>query len=348
MRRERGGWVAGLARVLFAAVLLAFSTPAKAADDGPFAPPPARMLPGTVAIDSATEDAIRRALASSKEVLPSVEAFAVTDVQSLAEHMLVSVIGLAGLTPGMPWNLPDNGAWFGLVALERVADDRWAGAVEGTPDFSALLARMPDRVLDASAKLGLDPLRRPALPASAYRFPWPDGTSMYYGTLGVHANGFPSLVSGWLAVDMLSDGNTAAGHAPNQLVASAAGTITYRCTPAAGETSTAIKIGNLMYTHLLYSANLYVGRTVTQGETLGQLKSGTFSEVCGYASQGADWFHVHWGFPNSSPFEAGGWSLNLSDSVWRRGNELRSSNTWMRADPAGPPRVYYFPRMLRR
>lgn len=306
------------------------------------------MIPGTVALERDAEDAIRRALADAKEILPAVEAYAVTDVRPLGEYALVSVIGLAGLAADKPWNLPDNGAWFGLVALERVADDRWTGAVEGTPDFSALLARMPDRVLDASAKLGLDPLRRPALPASAYRFPWLDGTSMYYGTLGVHANGFPSLVSGWLAVDMLSDGNTAAGYAPNQLLASAGGTITYRCTPYAGETSTAIKIGNLMYTHLAYSANLYVGRSVTQSETLGQLKSGTFSEVCGYASQGAGWFHVHWGFPNSSPFEAGGWTLNLGDSVWRRGNESRSPNTWMRADPGGSPRLYYFPRMLRR
>lgn len=327
-----------------AAVLLALPAAPIAANDGP----PAPMVPGTVALERDAEDAIRLALADAKETLPAVEAYAVTDVRPLGEHALVSVIGLAGLTASQTWNLPDNGAWFGLVALEKTADDRWAGAVEGTPGFSVIVERIPENVLDLSAKAGLDPLRRPSLPASAYRFPWPDGTSMYYGTLGVHANGFPSLVSGWLAVDMLSDGNTAAGHAPNQLLASAAGTITYRCTPAAGENSTAIKIGNLMYTHLLYSANLYVGRTVTQGETLGQLKSGTFSEVCGYASQGTGWFHVHWGFPNASPFEAGGWSLNLSDSVWRRGNESRSANGWMRADPGVPARVYYFPRMLRR
>lgn len=329
-------------------MLLAFPAVAIAADEGPSAPPIVRMVPGTVSVDATADDAIRQALADAKESLPAVEAHAITDIRELGEYALVSVIGLAGLTAGKPWNLPDNGAWFGLVALERVADDRWAGAVEGTPAFSAMLERTSDQALDASSRVGLDPLRRPSLPASAYRFPWPDGTSMYYGTLGVHANGFPSLVSGWLAVDMLSDGNTAAGHAPNQLLASAGGTITYRCTPAAGETSTAIKIGTQMYTHLLFNANLYVGRTVTQGETLGQLKSGTFSEVCGYASQGAGWFHVHWGFPNTSPFAAGGWSLNLGDSVWRRGNESRSPNTWMRADPGVSPRIYYFPRMMRR
>ncbi|MEO6061800.1 MAG: hypothetical protein ABIQ99_07685 [Thermoflexales bacterium] len=348
MRRERGGWMAGLARALVAALLLALPATVVAADDSPSGPPSVQMVPGTVAIDSAAEDAIREALADAKEALPAVEAYAVTDVRILGDHAFVSVIGLAGLMPGKPWNLLDNGAWFGLVALERRADDRWTGAVEGTLGFSAIIERIPDHVLDTPAKVGLDPLRRPGLPASAIHLPWPDGTSMYYGSLGVHSNGFPSLVSGWLAVDMLSDGNTAVGHAPNQLLASAGGTITYRCSPAAGETSTAIKIGSLMYTHLLYSANLYVGRTVTQGETLGQLKTGTFSEVCGYASQGAGWFHVHWGFPNTSPFEAGGWSLNLSDSIWRRGNQSRSVNTWLRADPDVPARVYYFPQMMRR
>ncbi len=305
------------------------------------------MVPGTVAIDAAAEDAIRQALADARESLLAVEAYAVTDMRMLGGSALVSVIGLAGVAAGKPWNLPDNGAWFGLVALARIADNRWIGAVEGTPEFSAIVERIPEYVLDTPAKVGLDPLRRPSLPASAYRFPWPDGTSMYYGSLGVHANGFPSLVPGWLAVDMLSDGNTAAGHAPNQLLASAAGTITYRCTPSAGETSTAIKIGSLMYTHLLYNANLYVGRSVTQSETLGQLKSGTYSEVCGYASQGAGWFHVHWGFPNTSPFETGGWSLNLSDGIWRRGSESRATLTWLRADPSISPRVYFFPRLLR-
>ena len=346
--RRQVGVIPKLAQIAVAAVLLALPAVAIAADDGPSTPPAVRMLPGTIAIDSAAEEAVREALGDGEVALPPVEAYAITDVRFLGDHALVSVIGLSGLTPDRPWNLPDNGAWFGLVAIVRLADGRWTGALEGTPDFTAIVERIPEHILDASAKLGLDPLRRPSLPASAYRFPWPDGTNMYYGSLGVHSNGFPSLVSGWMAVDMLSDGNTAAGHAPNQLLASAAGTITYRCAPRVGETSTAIKIGTQMYTHLLYSANLYVGRTVTQGETLGQLKSGTFSEVCGYASQGAGWFHVHWGFPGTSPFEAGGWSLNLSDSVWRRGNESRSANTWLRADPGVPARVYYFPRVMRR
>ena len=38
-----------------AAVLLALAAPAVAADDGPSAPPAARMVPGTVAIDLAAE-----------------------------------------------------------------------------------------------------------------------------------------------------------------------------------------------------------------------------------------------------------------------------------------------------
>lgn len=333
--------------IVVAALALTLAEPALASiADPPASAPDLRLGPGTVDVDAGVARAVLTALKAGRAELPNVEEYAITDVQPVAGGLFVSVIGLAGVKLGGDWNLLDNGAWFGLVLLAPEGGG-WTGAVEGTPEFTGLLDALPEASLSAAARRDLDPRRRIELPASAYRFPWLTGTRMYYGSLGVHANGFPSLVSGWMAVDLLSDGDTAAGHAPNQLLSSAAGTITYRCAPVSGETSTAIKIGDLMYTHLLFGSNLYVGRTVTQGEALGPLKPGTFSEVCGYASQGANWFHVHFGFPNTSPFEAGGWSLNLTDSVWRRGAESRLPQTWLTADGT-PPRFYYFPRMLRR
>jgi hypothetical protein len=45
------------------AVLLALPAAAIATDDGPLAPPAPRMVPGTVAIDLAAEEAIRAAAA---------------------------------------------------------------------------------------------------------------------------------------------------------------------------------------------------------------------------------------------------------------------------------------------
>ena len=139
---------------------------------------------------------------------------------------------------------------------------------------------------------------------------------MQYGSLGVHDNGFNT---GWKAVDFLSDGNTGVGHAPNRLLAAAGGSISYKCNPSSGQNTAAIRIDNVMYTHLLNSSNLYIGKTFSQGEEMGQIGAGTVGKNCGYASQGSGWFHVHLGFPNTGSFGADGWTLSFSDQMWRRG-----------------------------
>ena len=158
---------------------------------------------------------------------------------------------------------------------------------------------------------------------------------MFYGFLGVHAGGYPSRGT-FKAVDFLSDGNTALGHAPNKLLASASGTISYVC---AGITNTAIQIGNLMYLHLVSNPpnpNLVIGHAFQQGAMIGQLQTGQFSDPCGYGYQGASWFHVHWSFSSAlttaGTFQAGGWTLNLADQIWRRGNATVVTQTWMLAD----------------
>lgn len=213
-----------------------------------------------------------------------------------------------------------------MVLLHQDKDGHWTSAVEGTTEFSLLLADVPERILSTTAKQDLDPLQRRLLTTtSAYRFPWQSGTKMQYGILGVHDNGFSSVVSGWKAVDFLSDGNTGAGHAPNRLLAAATGSIGYVCNDG---TSVAIRIGDLFYTHLLYNGNLYPGKSFSQGNEIGQLRSGSFSGNCGYASQGGNWFHVHWGFPNTGSFQVEDWTLSLADGQWRRGGETRGVLSW--------------------
>jgi len=240
-----------------------------------------------------------------------------------------------GLDADLHWNLLDNGSWFGLVLLHQDENGRWTSAVEGTFRFSLLLSDVPREILSDTAKQTLDPLqRRPLSSSDANRFPWQSGTQMQYGVLGVHDNGFSSVVSGWKAVDFLSDGNTGAGHAPNWLLAAIAGSIGYVCNDG---TSIAIRIGDLFYTHLLYNGNLYSGKYFSEGEEIGQLKPGSFSNSCGYASQGSNWFHVHWGFPNTGSFHVEGWTLSLSDGKWRRGGETRGTLSWFQAGGTSPP-----------
>ncbi len=294
------------------------------------------LIPGTVATSTEIEQAVVAALA--KGPVEQADAYAVTDTRPLDGRLFISVVGLDGLANAQTWNIQDNGVWFGLLLLEQSPDQIWVGAVRGTEAFAAQIEAIPDRLLSATAKADLDSTRKPSglqSPASLYAFPWAPGTQMYYGAEGVHDNGFPSVVSGWKAVDFLSDGNTAAGHAPNSLRASQTGTISYQCTPSAGATSTAIRVGDLMYTHLLNSASLYVGRSFSQFQEIGQLKTGSFSENCGWASQGSNWFHVHWGFPNTGSLGAGGWTLTFTDQAWRRAGETKVIGDWFDADGTG-------------
>ncbi|RIK35901.1 MAG: hypothetical protein DCC55_28915, partial [Chloroflexi bacterium] len=270
-----------------------------------------------------------------------IEHFAITDLALHGEWRFVSVVGLADVPGDLHWNLLDHGRWFGLILLQEHADGSWSGALEGTTAFSHLLAIASSQLGEPFAGAALDPRQRRSLLAESYVLPWEPGTRMQYGARGVHDNEFFAITPGWKAVDFLSDGNTALGHAPNRLLAAASGAITYKCSPPAGENSTAIRVGNLMYTHLLNSPSLTVGRSFTQGELIGPLKTGSFSEACGYASQGAAWFHVHLGFPDTGAFTADGWTLNLIDQKWRRGTAVEGIGAWLLAEgiPAPPALV---------
>jgi Tol biopolymer transport system component len=291
------------------------------------------MLPGTVLIADEMAEALIQVLAGLKYPVGAAY-FAVTDIRSIESWHFVSVAGLESANP--TWRLEDA-VWTGLVLLHRPAGGPWAGAVEGSAQFSNLLSQVPDTVLDPRARQELDPTLRSRVPSENYSFPWELGTSMRYGVLGVHPAGFASVVGGdWKAVDFLSDANTNLGHAPNRLLASAPGAISYVCND---DTSVAIRIGDLLYVHLLDNANLTVGHYFERGDELGQLKTGTFSDVCGYGYQSPGWFHVHWGFPDTGSFAAGGWTLDFADQLWHRGGETRDTGDWLLAetpeDPSG-------------
>jgi hypothetical protein len=161
------------------------------------------------------------------------------------------------------------------------------------------------------------------------RFPWDNYYNMQYGSYGVHNNGFGGIVPGWKAVDFFSDGNTAANHAPNRLLASLSGSISYVCKD---DHSVAIKIGNFFYSHLLDNGNLNTGQSFVQGDLLGQLRSGNFNDRCGYASQADNAFHVHWGFPDLGTLEVAGWVLDISTGTWTKAGQTKDVFDWILAE----------------
>ncbi|MHB1357514.1 MAG: hypothetical protein ACYCZF_16215, partial [Anaerolineae bacterium] len=288
-------------------------------------PPVTRFIKGTRSVSPTFDRAVNLVLDGFSSILPDLPYFAITDVRQQGSLSFVSVIGLDNLAPDLNWTL-DKGVWFGLVLLVETGNDRWLGALQGTRAFTVLLDSIPESEMSAEVKVGLDPLQRSDTPTN-YIFPWERGTSMQYVS-GVHQNGFASILPRWLAVDFISDGDARAGHAPNKVLAAAAGAIDYKCSPGAGETTAAIKVGDLMYIHLIDDDTLYQGRLLEQGELIGALQSGRFNENCGIAMQPTGQFHLHLGFLKRSDFTIEGWTLNLVDHRWYRDGQVRNVRSW--------------------
>ncbi len=212
----------------------------------------------------------------------------------------------------------------------KVVADQSIALVKAHKKKSITLAGVTGAVLLVVGAVMLPgmPASSPA-PSGTPHLPWQSGTSMQYGPSGVHEAGYDPIwgTGGWKAVDLLSDGST--GHAPNSVKAVTGGTIDGVCDDG---TTVAVKMGGFIYAHLLKNDRLVIGHSFSQGDELGQLKTGTFGtkgKGCGYADQSPGWFHLHLGFPNTDSIVFGDWTLNLSEEVWRRGNETRKVNQWI-------------------
>ncbi|MCS7060591.1 MAG: family 10 glycosylhydrolase [Anaerolineae bacterium] len=296
----------------------------------------ARLIAGTVVAPPDLAGAIANALGERGAGSPSATHYAITDLRAAGDWQLVSIAGLAGLIDSTSWNIEDHGVWFGLAIARRTQAGAWQTGVQGSPTFARLLTQMPEHILPSAARQRLvSSGSQAASEQSGVRFPWLPGTRMLYGQLGVHPNGFAGVVNGWQAVDWVSDGNTAAGRAPNLVLAGAPGVIDYVCRDPGRQVS--FKIGSLFYTHLRDRADIYVGRAVSAGEELGALKTGTFSLPCGYGWQDQGWFHLHWGFADPAQLAVEGWTLSYTHSItnwtWVKGSELgQPGESWL---PAG-------------
>ncbi len=286
-----------------------------------------QIIEGTVEVPDDLLDSIKQAIQNGIDLLPTSQYYAITDIQNYDSWKFISVVGLVNIEQPSKWNIIDNGVWFGLVLVEDQNNKPIKSAIEGTQEYTQILSTIPNYVLPLRVKSDLDPSSVNPSAYTGYAFPWESGTSMRYGVAGVHDNGFST---GWKAVDFVSDG--ASGHSPNRLLAAATGTISYRCSPRSGENTTAVRIGDLFYTHLITNSNLAIGRSFSQGEELGQMRTGSFNENCGYADQNSSSFHVHLGFPDNGTVTFEDWVLNISSGVWTKGAESRRTGDWIQAN----------------
>jgi hypothetical protein len=283
--------------------------------------PQIELLPGTVRLDAGTEASLRSALAADAALLNGSTHIAITNYSCPADACFASVLGFRNpdrQTRLGRW-LIDDAVFVGTVLIQS-----GVSALEGSAAYSRLLRTS---ALPRQISAQFDPSIRRALSANeTLDFPWTPGTTTVYGVLGVHRGGF---IEGWQAVDFLSDGNTAINRAPNVLLASAPGVITYVCDDGV---SAAVRIGDLIYVHLVMNDGLRVGRAVQRNERLGTLRPGNFRDRCGFAAQQPQNFHVHLAFQRRDTLEMGGWTLTTADQIWRRGDQRVTPGRVIRND----------------
>jgi hypothetical protein len=285
------------------------------------------LLPGTVDIPDTFRQPVRAALNRNSARLNGTRYALVTafDCEAGSGICFVSISGFVEAPDPATWKL-ENVAAIETVVLNRRANGSIDGVLASEDSFSAMTADMQSPRMEALR------IARSQTQTLSYDLPWQAGTAMTYGTLGIHRGGF---VDGWLGVDLLSNGDVPAGRAPNSVLAAAAGTVTYVCNDGV---NVAIRIGDLIYVHLLENDKLRVGQRFERGDEIGQLKAGSFNARCGYASQRPENFHLHLAFPNTDRFDIGGWSLSRSDGVWRSGDRSVRPGQALRNDvvPPGP------------
>ncbi len=283
------------------------------------------LLPGTVMIPEALRDPILSTLMRNVHMIGRSRYFMVTAYDCEGRTCFASVAGFATRVDPQDWKL-NQAIYIGTVIINTRANGVVDAALDREPTFSAMASNIDSpraRALrEALAQQGEPPV---------LDMPWEPGTAMLYGVKGVHEGGF---VSGWMAVDLVSNGDVSAGRAPNRVLASAPGTISYVCNDGV---NVAVRIGDLIYVHLLENPDLRVGQRFERGQPIGSLKTGSFNARCGYASQRPENFHLHLAFPGTSHFKIGGWVLDTAADEWRKGDAVVRPGQFIRNTGPGDP-----------
>ncbi len=301
---------------------------------------PTPLITPTIALDVDVAEATERALYDARVVLPRSEHYAITGIDILGDWQFISVAGLVGVSDLARWNVLDSGNWYGLVLVHTATDGSISAAAEGTVAYTELLGQVPDSLLPQSSKLALDPLSSSNQCSifygyqcsTSYRFPWELNKQWEFGARSVHfaEYGYPDT-AGWAAVDVGILGYDASRPASNTVYAAHDSIVGWKCDT--DPNSHAYKIGNFIYAHLEPTVTLTTAQVFRSGEAIGPLKKGNItSGGCGYASQGANQFHLHWGFPNNGSLQVSGWTLkwdtSLNDTCW--GGSCDKEAAWTR------------------
>lgn len=251
--------------------------------------------------------------------------WAITYVGEYSGGKFVSIVALNIDNPTVNWHVTDNAAWMGSLILYD--DGRIEMYSDGNNDQQASAIKQAMPRFDPGG-------------GSNIAFPWEAGSTMMYGPSGVHAaGGGGAYATGFSAVDFLGGDDLGSGVASNRAYAVAAGTVDYVC---ADNTTTLIRTtdeatdNSFIYAHLLDNANLEEDHEFSKGALIGSLKYGTFDDSCGWASQTAKHYHLHFGFePANNSFRMEGCILNTNTEKWTCGTQTVSTGEFLRGGGGG-------------
>lgn len=250
------------------------------------------------------------------------------------DYWWVSLAAYPALIEG-DFVIPEVATWWGTALVEFDTDTgSRRAAVDGTALYSEIVAGMVSTEVDRARfdsafsqalqekyesdqqiarALGVDYAPR-AVEAEYYGdFPMEAGKKMVYGSLGIHDAGWNGVeaLQDWLAVDFVSwiENDYAGMDAYNHLGATIE--VMYTCHDA-NNISVVFGFRSLpwvvdpvaIYTHFVPLYSFPKGEEYSDGEPIGLLAMGTFENAgCGYTSQQADHYHLHYGFPDTLNFD---------------------------------------------
>ena len=207
-----------------------------------------------------------------------------------------------------------------VIGKKEIGDWRLALEINGDLAFAELVQAAPDAFISPYAKqLLLQTPNANLRPQTvSYKWPWLTGLQWHWWQ-GFH---------GGSALDIGTAGSD------RRVLASAGGVITYMCK---GPLGAAIKIRDedglaLEYWHIdagLLADGITLGATVAQGQVLGSLRPGTWTDTaCGpqYTGQSTDNAHLHWVLPKDRPFIVEGWTITYPTSSFSKEGQTKTCN----------------------
>lgn len=270
------------------------------------------------------EDALCSGLAELLQTKPphlfAGTSYAVASTQTYKEWALISLHTLENGPDGLAVGKTAN-----VLAWSSRNGRHWRLGLEGTPEFSNLLAQVPTDWIPEENKVFLDPLHPGfgvlSTNSTEYKFPWPAGDWQYW-------NGFNHDSTGPTAVDVGWSGNASA---ERRVLAAAGGVVSYICDNPSNESANVIIIHDdgreIKYFHIDRATlrdGIRAGNRVERGRVLGVLKAGTWNwDGCGATDQTTTSAHLHWILP-SDAITVDGWTIDFPDSTWRRNGDTRS------------------------